>query len=277
MTHSQSVVRRIPSVVSTLLVGLFSATASAQTAQQLQAGENTYSPVVPTKTFEQIFQEDSAAKNQVLNAQKALLESRYDLRNDPSNVQMSGNRKADAARRAREAARRRHVGQSGRHDSRADQKPESVPARLSPAAACEASDGRHGVSEAADRRHSKSRSPRHTALRRRLRSARSSHARVSAADVPHLAARFRRRDARRSPHDQELLPLAVWQGDARANGGYATAVDAVSATAVQSDRRPQSEGGDAGRFLPRLPHERSHERHVSPESRYASAGQPVPY
>ena len=93
MTHSQSLVRRIPPVVSALLIGLFYATASAQTAQQLQAGENTFSPVVPTKTFEQIFQEDSAAKNQVLNAQKTLLESRYDLRNNPSNVQMSGNRK----------------------------------------------------------------------------------------------------------------------------------------------------------------------------------------
>ena len=93
MTHSQLLVCRIHSVVLTVLIGLFSANANAQTAQQLQAGENTYSPVVPTKTFEQIFQEDSAAKNQVLNAQKALLESRYDLRNNPSNVQMSGNRK----------------------------------------------------------------------------------------------------------------------------------------------------------------------------------------
>jgi cytochrome c peroxidase len=51
-------------------------------------------PVVPTKTFEQIFQQDTSEKAKVATDQKALLEKRYDLRDDPSNVKMSGNRKA---------------------------------------------------------------------------------------------------------------------------------------------------------------------------------------
>ena len=42
MTHSQLMICRIHSVVLTALIGLFSANASAQTAQQLQAGENTF-------------------------------------------------------------------------------------------------------------------------------------------------------------------------------------------------------------------------------------------
>jgi cytochrome c peroxidase len=93
MTPSQSLVSRVPCVVSALLIGLFSATASAQTAQQIQAGENTFMPVVPTKPFEEVFQQDSATKGAVQDAQAALLAERYDLRNNPSNVQMSGNRK----------------------------------------------------------------------------------------------------------------------------------------------------------------------------------------
>jgi len=51
-------------------------------------------PVVPTKTFEEVFQQDTQQKDKVVSDQKALLEKRYDLRNNPSNVQMSGKRKA---------------------------------------------------------------------------------------------------------------------------------------------------------------------------------------
>jgi cytochrome c peroxidase len=77
-----------------ILLGLAATTAMAQTAEQLQAGEQTFMPVVPTKPFEEIYQQDTAAKEGVMNAQQALLSSRYDLRNNPSNVQMSGQRKA---------------------------------------------------------------------------------------------------------------------------------------------------------------------------------------
>jgi cytochrome c peroxidase len=66
----------------------------AQVLAQQRAVENTYMPVVPTKSFEEIHQQDTAAKANVMNAQKTLLESRYDVRNNPSNAQMSGNRKA---------------------------------------------------------------------------------------------------------------------------------------------------------------------------------------
>jgi cytochrome c peroxidase len=75
--------------LSIALGGPFATTASAQ-----QLNENTYSPVVPSKTFEEIHQQDTSDKPNVMNAQQALLASRYDLGNDPSNVQMSGERKA---------------------------------------------------------------------------------------------------------------------------------------------------------------------------------------
>jgi cytochrome c peroxidase len=73
---------------------LLATTASAQQLRPQRAEENTYLPVVPTKSFEETFQQDTADKQNVMNAQQALLASRYDLRNNPSNVQMSGNRKA---------------------------------------------------------------------------------------------------------------------------------------------------------------------------------------
>lgn len=55
--------------------------------------DQTYMPVVPTKSFEEVFQQDSADKAKVMSDQKALLEKRYDLSDKPSNVQMSGKRK----------------------------------------------------------------------------------------------------------------------------------------------------------------------------------------
>ncbi len=65
-------------------------------AQELKkkADENTYLPVVIDKDFETIFKEDSAQKEKVQKRQQTLLENRYDLANDPSDVNMSGGRKA---------------------------------------------------------------------------------------------------------------------------------------------------------------------------------------
>jgi cytochrome c peroxidase len=94
MNLSLSIPGRLITVVSAALVGLMAATAGAQTAQQIAAGENTFMPVVPSKPFEEVFQQDSATKGAVQDAQASLLASRYDLQNNPSNVQMSGNRKA---------------------------------------------------------------------------------------------------------------------------------------------------------------------------------------
>jgi cytochrome c peroxidase len=100
MFHFQNPIDRAPSwcrLLSALAIALggFSVTtASAQQLKPQRADENTYLPVVPTKTFEEVHQQDTADKPNVMNAQQALLEGRYDLRNNPSDVQMSGQRKA---------------------------------------------------------------------------------------------------------------------------------------------------------------------------------------
>jgi len=54
----------------------------------------TYMPVVIEKDFEQIQQQDKATKNKYMQRQKELLEKRYDLSDNPSDVMMSGGRKA---------------------------------------------------------------------------------------------------------------------------------------------------------------------------------------
>ena len=56
--------------------------------------DQTYMPVVPTKSFEDIHKGDTEEKDEVLARQKALLEKRYDLSDNGSDVQMSGKRKA---------------------------------------------------------------------------------------------------------------------------------------------------------------------------------------
>jgi cytochrome c peroxidase len=69
-------------------------TAAAQDAKKKNADDNTYMPVVITKSFDEIYKEDSGQKPQVDAAQKKLLESRYDLADRPSDLKMSGGRKA---------------------------------------------------------------------------------------------------------------------------------------------------------------------------------------
>jgi len=54
----------------------------------------TYSPVVPTKSFADVMKGDQADKPVVQKEMKELLESRYDLENRPSAVQMSAGRRA---------------------------------------------------------------------------------------------------------------------------------------------------------------------------------------
>lgn len=85
------------SVCRLVLVAMISAAMlAAADNNSLAAGptDQTYMPVVPTKSFDDVLKQDSADKAKVMAAQKALLEERYDLRDNPSNVQMSGNRKA---------------------------------------------------------------------------------------------------------------------------------------------------------------------------------------
>jgi cytochrome c peroxidase len=82
-------------VVSPAIVGMLAmATIGQQTKKAPPIAGGTYIPVVPTATFDETFEKDSADKPTVQSDQQALLTKRYDLRNNPSNVKMSGNRKA---------------------------------------------------------------------------------------------------------------------------------------------------------------------------------------
>jgi cytochrome c peroxidase len=59
------------------------------------AKDKTYSiPVVAAKSFQQVLEDDSAAREKENAEQMALLESRYDLSDKPSETMMSGGRKA---------------------------------------------------------------------------------------------------------------------------------------------------------------------------------------
>ena len=58
------------------------------------AKEESYLPVVIDRPFEAILKDDSAARDTFMQRQRALFEQRYDLGNRPSNVMMSGGRKA---------------------------------------------------------------------------------------------------------------------------------------------------------------------------------------
>jgi cytochrome c peroxidase len=85
----------LAAVVSPVLLGMFVAVAGAQPAKPAPPTEGgTYIPVVPTQTFDQTFEKDTAEKAKVLSDQQALLNKRYDLSDDPSPVKMSGGRKA---------------------------------------------------------------------------------------------------------------------------------------------------------------------------------------
>lgn len=53
----------------------------------------SYAPVTSDRTFEEVRTEDIAEKDRYMQRQKDLLERRYDLRDDPSDVMMSGDRK----------------------------------------------------------------------------------------------------------------------------------------------------------------------------------------
>jgi cytochrome c peroxidase len=75
------------------LVGI-AAFAASRSADADAPKDQTYMPVVPTKSFDDIYKQDTSEKDKVMRDQKTLLEKRYDLRDDPSDIQMSGKRKA---------------------------------------------------------------------------------------------------------------------------------------------------------------------------------------
>ena len=94
-----------------------------------------------------------------MSDQKALLEKRYDLSDNPSNVQMSGKRKAVQQGVRVKLPSGATWDKLEQHDAGADQAAERVPDGLPAAAAREAPDGRHGVSASSRSTRSRSRKP----------------------------------------------------------------------------------------------------------------------
>ena len=119
-------------------------------------------------------------------------------------------------------------------------------------------------------------SARPAALRRRLRSARSVHARISAADLPHHASGTGRRVPRAAADDQQLLRADGRHPHAGADRRAAPAADALPAGGVQSDRGPQERRPEPGRDLPRLPRQLPHQRGLPPDARHPPAGGALP-
>jgi cytochrome c peroxidase len=95
MTRTRSLVkrRRFNQMVVLTLVGV-AGLSTAWTVFAAPPKDQTYMPVVPTKSFDEIYKGDTEEKDEVLARQKALLDKRYDLSDNPSDVQMSGKRKA---------------------------------------------------------------------------------------------------------------------------------------------------------------------------------------
>ena len=94
MTRTNLLVkRRRSSQTVTLALAGVAALATAWTVFAAAPKDQTYMPVVPTKSFEDIHKGDTDEKDEVLARQKALLEKRYDLSDNASDVQMSGKRK----------------------------------------------------------------------------------------------------------------------------------------------------------------------------------------
>jgi cytochrome c peroxidase len=92
-----------------LVLGLLAVAPAAQGAENADNQENqerqnghlpdeidarqTYMPVVLDRRFDEIREEDEAEKEEVLEGQQQLLEERYDLSDNPSDVWMSGKRR----------------------------------------------------------------------------------------------------------------------------------------------------------------------------------------
>ena len=88
----QARLRTVFCLVTGVSLGMLNS-ASAEEVQKRRPDDNTYSPVV-TKPFEQVYKEDTAVRAGVLEAQKKLLDLRYDMSDKGSKEMMSGGSKA---------------------------------------------------------------------------------------------------------------------------------------------------------------------------------------
>src|SRR6476620_1100276 len=68
--------------------------AAVAAADEKGPKDQTYIPVVVNESFDEISAKDTGEKDDVMSRQKALLEKRYDLSDNASDVKMAGNRKA---------------------------------------------------------------------------------------------------------------------------------------------------------------------------------------
>ncbi|MEW4488725.1 cytochrome B6 [Thalassoglobus sp. JC818] len=83
-----------PATVSITALGFLLSVTSISRGEDPQKLKTSFMPVVPSESFGEVREKDTAAKSEVMQGQKDLLESRYDLSDQPSEVMMSGERKA---------------------------------------------------------------------------------------------------------------------------------------------------------------------------------------
>jgi cytochrome c peroxidase len=79
--------------VSGIMAGLMIQSGSAQAAEEAPRG-HTYLPVVIEEDFDTVMERDINEMEEFLSRQQELLNERYDMRDDASDVMMSGGRKA---------------------------------------------------------------------------------------------------------------------------------------------------------------------------------------
>lgn len=84
----------IGTVILALLIAQWVYSGEAYKRGEVDLPAQTYMPVVIEESFETIMERDVAERPDVMQRQQTLLEARYDLRDDPSNVMMSGGRRA---------------------------------------------------------------------------------------------------------------------------------------------------------------------------------------
>ncbi len=93
MNHRATHPTRTTLVLAAMLAGTFGVVLAQQKAKTPALPDQTYMPVVIDEDFERTKEADTAAKNRFMQRQRELLERRYNLADDPSDVMMSAGRK----------------------------------------------------------------------------------------------------------------------------------------------------------------------------------------
>ena len=150
--------------------------------------------------------------------------------------------------------------------------------RLLPAAPPAPRSRRHGVPEAADRGREETDAARSDALRSRLRLPRSPDpGNAGGGHLPRDPARPRRRLQGRTGDARQLRAAVQADPQSETARRPAAAADAVSAAAVQPDRRSAQRQGVTGRGVLRLPCQRPHELGDAYRRRHPAQRAPSPH